>query len=137
MVASMRITVRGWGRDLGETEIMSGALADAETPDGSYSRGKTYLKVENPNSSMTKVRVSTSTEVHLGGRYLLHVELSRNDIAQLFYETHSGDMVRMFRSFIADEEKQRYAHQLERLAQMDERRRQRLAQEEQTEPHGS
>jgi hypothetical protein len=115
----MRITVRGWGRDQGETTIMSAALADAESPGGTYSRGKLYKKVEYPeNRRLTKVRISTSAEVRLGGNYLLHVELSRREIAQLFYDTHSGAMVRMIRSFIEDEERQEHARKLERLREL-------------------
>ena len=122
----MRITVRGWGRDQGETTIMSAALSDAETPEDSYSRGKLYTKVEYPeNKRLTKVRISTSAEVRLGGNYLLHVELSRSEIAQLFYDTHSGAMVRMVRSFIEDEERQEH---VERLA-----RHRRLLEEAQAE----
>ena len=112
----MRITVRGWGRDQGETTIMSAALAGAETPEGKYSRGKLYKKVEYPeHRRLTKVRISTSAEVRLGGNYLLHVELSRSEIAQLFYDTHSGDMVRMVRSFIENEERQERQLELEQL----------------------
>lgn len=115
----MRITVRGWGRDQGETVIMNAALAEAENPGGSYSRGKLYKAVEYPDARrLTKVRISTSTEVRLGGTYLLHVELSRKEIAQLFYETHSGAIVRMIRSFIEDEESKDYARQLERLRKL-------------------
>jgi hypothetical protein len=126
----MRITVRGWGRDQGETTIMSAALSDAETPDGSYSRGKLYKKVEYPeNKRSTKARISTSAELRLGGNYLLHVELSRSEIAQLFYDTHSGAMVRMVRSFIEDEERQEAVRALERIAQREDRRR--LTDEEQ------
>jgi hypothetical protein len=134
----MRITVRGWGRDQGEREIMSAGLADAESPAGSYSRGKVYKAVLNQEDRRkTKVRVSTSTELRLGGTYLLHVELSRREIAQLFYETHSGSMVRMVRSFIEEEASEDRALLLQQMARLDERRRQRLAQEEQAEPHGS
>jgi hypothetical protein len=80
----MRITVRGWGRDLGETTIMSGGLTGAESPGGKYSRNKLYKAVEYAdNPRLTKVRISTSAEVRLGGTYLLHVELSRKEIAQL------------------------------------------------------
>jgi hypothetical protein len=129
----MRITVRGWGRDVGETEVMSAPLLDAESPSGSYSRGTLYKTVEYPDHRrMTKVRVSTSTELRLGGTYLLHVELSRAEIAQLFFDTHSGDVVRMFRSFMEDEARAEHARWLERLAQHDERRRQRLAEKEHT-----
>jgi hypothetical protein len=130
----MRITVRGWGRDLGETEIMDAALEDAEIPEGNYSRSKVYKKVLNPEDRRrTKVRVSTGTEVRLGGTYLLHVELSRKEIAQLFYDTHSGSMVRMFKAFLDEEDREDRARVLEQLAQYDERRRQRLAQKPQAE----
>jgi hypothetical protein len=135
----MRIVVRGWGRDQGEKEIMNAPLGDAEEgPSDRYTRGKIYLNVQYPHiRHMAKVRVSTSAELRLGGNYLLHVELSRKEIAQLFYETHGGDIVRMFRSFVDDEERQEAARRLELLAQYDERRRQRLAQKEQTEEDGS
>ena len=130
----MRITVRGWGRDLGETEIMSAALADAVgalDEGGRYSRGKLYKKVLNPEDRrITKVRISTSAEVRLGGTYLLQVELSRKEIAQLFYESHSGSMVRMLRSFIDEEDNEDRARQLAELARLHERRRQRLAEVE-------
>ena len=129
----MRISVRGWGRDQGEKEIMNSPLEDAEIdPSDRYTRGKTYLTIDYPKSRRSTVRVSTSTELRLGGRYLLRVELSRKEIAQLFYETHGGDIVRMFQSFIEDEERQYDARRLERLAQYDEHRRQRLAQQEQS-----
>lgn len=122
----MRIAVRGWGRDQGEKEIMNSALAEAETETfDRYTRGKTYLAVQYPKSRRSTVRISTSTELRLGGRYLMHVELNRDEIAQLFFETHGGDIVRMFRTFMADEERQRGARQLEWSAQYDERRRQR------------
>lgn len=126
----MQISVRGWGRDVGETEIMSGDLHEAETLEegGRYSRGKVYKKILNPeNRRRTKVRISTSTEVRLGGTYLLQVELTRKEIAQLFYETHSGSIVRMLRSFINEEDREDAAQVLERLSEMQERRGQRLA----------
>ena len=43
----MRIKVRGWGRDLGETVIMNTELADARGSSddgGRYSRGNLYKK---------------------------------------------------------------------------------------------
>jgi|SRR5215813_8009007 len=131
----MRIIVRGWGRDQGEREIMNASLEDAEVETGgNYTRGSTYLHVEYEDiPRMTKVRISTSTELRLGGSYLLQIQLSRNEIAQLFYKTHSGDVVRMFRSFIEDEERQAAARRLEQIAQYEERRRQRLAQKGQEE----
>jgi hypothetical protein len=130
----MRITVRGWGRDQGETTIMSAALADAESGGDTYSKGKLYKTVDYPESrGFTKVRISTSAEVRLGGNYLLQVELNREELAQLFYDTHSGAMVRMVRSFIEDEERQEHVRLLERMAQRNERKQLRSAQEEQAE----
>ena len=128
----MRIVVRGWGRDQGETEIMNSPLGDADTgPTESYTRGETYLRIVSPEvRNLTKARVSTSTTVRLGGNYLLQVELTRKEIAQLFYKTHEGDMVRMLRSFIEDEESEEHARKLDRLAEFSERRRQRLAQKD-------
>jgi hypothetical protein len=124
----MRITVRGWGRDLGETEIMNASLDEAVAPpEGSYSRGRVYKKVLNPeNRRRTSLRISTGTEVRLGGTYLMHVDLSRKEIAQLFFETHNGSMVRMFKAFIEEEDAEDRADMLQKLAQMDERRRQRM-----------
>jgi len=128
----MRITVRGWGRDEGKKEIMHAGLADAETgPVERYSRDKIYLTVENRESrSRTSVRVSTHAELRLGGNYLLQVELSRKEIAQLFFDTHSGAMVRMIQSFIQEEDREDRARLLEQMAQLDEHRRQRLATKE-------
>jgi hypothetical protein len=122
----MRITVRGWGRDLGETVIMNAPLSEAEVPPGKYSIGKIYTEVlHRENRRNTSLRISTGTEVRLGGTYLMHVELSRKEIAQLFFETHNGSMVRMFKAFIEEEDVEDRAEMLRRLAQMDERRRQR------------
>jgi hypothetical protein len=123
----MRITVRGWGRDVGETEIMNASLAEAVGhPEGNYSRGQVYKTVLNPeNRRRTSLRISTGTEVRLGGTYLMHVDLSRREIAQLFFETHNGSMVRMFKAFMEEEDAEDRAEMLQRFAQMDERRRQR------------
>ena len=83
------------------------------------------------------MRISTSAEVRLGGTYLLQVELSRKEIAQLFYETHSRSMIRMLRSFIDEEDNKDRAQQLAELAQLYERRRQRLAEMERCESNDS
>jgi hypothetical protein len=130
----MRIIVRGWGRNQGETTIMSAALANAESPGDTYQRDKVYKTVEYPeHPRLTKVRVSTGAELRLGGNYLLHVELTRKEIAQLFFDTHSSAMVRMIRSFIEEEEREDLAHLRELIAERDERRRRRFAQEEKAE----
>jgi hypothetical protein len=128
----MRIKVRGWGRDQGEKVLMDAALSEAGEPENNtYSRGTTYLQIDNKDSRRWRqARISTSADLRLGGSYLLQVELSRYEIAQLFFATHSGEMVRMVQSFILEEERQATARHLARLAEMDERRRQRLAKAE-------
>jgi hypothetical protein len=105
----MRVTVRGWGRDHGETEIVNVTLGDAEeSGPASYYLGQGYLRVENANlPKMAKAKLSAGTEpLRLGGRYLFRVELSRAEIAKLFYATHQSDLVQTFRSLLEDEERQ-------------------------------
>jgi hypothetical protein len=107
--AIMRVTVRGWGRDHGETEIVNVALGEAtDSGPGSYYLSEGYLRVENAYlPKMAKAKLSAGTErLHLGGRYLLGVELSREEIAKMFYATHKGDLVQMFKSLLEDEERQ-------------------------------
>jgi hypothetical protein len=117
----MRITVRGWGRDLGETVILSEDLESADEAPGTYSKGKLYKKVLEPeNKRRTKVRISSGIEVRLGGSYLMHVELSRREISRLFFETHNGAMVRMINSFIDEEDRE---DELRRLQERIERRK--------------
>jgi len=126
----MRITVRGWARDLGETEIVNAALADAETPPDRLSQGKLYKRLDQPeNKRFTKVRLFTSSDLRLGGTYLVQLELSRKEIAELFFDTHKGAMTRMIQSFIEDEEREDRAQLLAEIAQRSERRRQRVARE--------
>jgi hypothetical protein len=129
MEANMQITVRGWSRDLGETVVLSGGLDGAEEPQGTYSKGKLYKKVVNPeNKRFTKVRISSGVEVRLGGSYLMHVELSRKEIANLFFETHNGAMVRMIKSFLDEEAREEREEELIALRARIERRK-RISEE--------
>lgn len=125
----MQITVRGWSRDLGETVVLSGGLAEAVEPEGTYSKGMLYKKVVNPeNKRFTKVRISSGVEVRLGGSYLMHVELSRKEIADLFFETHNGAMVRMIKSFLDEEAREEAVQALAAIHERNERRK-RIAAE--------
>jgi hypothetical protein len=124
MEVTMRITVRGWGRDLGETVILSEGLDAAEEVGETYERGKLYKKVLEPeNKRRTKVRISSGIDVRLGGRYLMHVELSRQEISRLFFETHTGAMVRMIKSFIEEEAREDREEDLAALRARIERRK--------------
>lgn len=119
----MRISVRGWGRDAGETVLVNHHLSHAQEPgDRRLSREQLYKKIIDPeNRTRTKVRISTSAELRLGGTYLLRLELSRKEIAQLFFETHSGAMVRMIKSFVEDENKEDRAQEIERHRRLTEK----------------
>jgi hypothetical protein len=128
----MHISVRGWGRDLGKTTLLDASLLGAETlgEGEGYHKGKLYKKVLNPeHRRLTQVRISAGTEVRLGGNYLLEVELTRKEIAELFFETHGGSMTRMIRSFIDEEQREEYARSVNRMAELAELRQKRLAAE--------
>jgi hypothetical protein len=108
MEAIMRVTVRGWGRDHGESEIINVKLGDtAQDADGYRYLGQGYLRFENEYlPKMAKAKLSAGTEpLRLGGRYLLGVELSRDEIAKLFFATHKGDLVELFKSLLEDEQR--------------------------------
>ena len=89
-------------------------------------------------TSLAKAKLSAGTEpLRLGGRYLLKVELSRDEIAKLFFATHHGDIVRTFKSLLEDEERQAeeedQRQEAERRAAMLARHRRLAAQRERRE----
>jgi hypothetical protein len=107
----MRILVSGWSRNQGNKDIMDTSLEDVPVADEKidhYSWDQTYLQIREPIApwypSGPMVRVSVGTKLNLGGSYLLRVELSRKEIARLFYLTHPGvreldDILRLFAKF--------------------------------------
>ena len=137
----MRVTVRGLGRDHGEKEIVNIGLMDPEeSSDGSYyPLLECYVRVENAYlPKMAKAKLSVGTQpLRLGGQYLLGVELSREEIAKLFFATHKGDLVVMFKSLLEDEarqaEEEERRREAEQRAAMLERHRQRMARNERRE----
>ena len=104
----MRVTIRGWGRDHGEKEIVDVKLGDTQHPTGeSYWLDTGYWLIENPYLPWAKAKLSAGTEpLRLGGRYLLTIALSREETAKLFFSTHGGDLVRTFKSLFENEERQ-------------------------------
>jgi hypothetical protein len=113
MEDTMRVTIRGARRNQGEKEIMDAELENAETVTGSFRAAwdGLYLQVDKRKPPpyglhLAKVRIYTTTPgLRLGGTYFLTVELSHYEIAELFYKTHHGEMVRMIRSFIEGEQR--------------------------------
>jgi hypothetical protein len=87
----MLISVNGWGRDHGTKEIIEDDLARAQIRIG-HSKKEAYLQVvrsAGKYSATTNVVISKGTSLRLNGDYVVHAELSQNEIARLFYLTHS------------------------------------------------
>jgi hypothetical protein len=82
----MRVVVRGWSRDRGETEIMNTRLASMPAaPDNvSYKKEEACLQVVKIGH-LTKVHVWAGADLNLNGSYQTHLELDRHDIGRLFY----------------------------------------------------
>jgi hypothetical protein len=109
----MRVTARGWSRDHGEKELLNCevAYADIDEEVGRYSRGKTYFEVirwvqqlyRNRRKVNYTVRISAHAELNLSGSYLVQLELSRAEIARLFYETNGDqglpELLKLFSEF--------------------------------------
>lgn len=102
----MRISVRGWGRDHGEMELIDTHVSDMSVMQegGKYHWGSTFLQIITKRygrpSLHPKARMSAGAKLNLGGRYLVHVELSDTEIEQLFYQTRGPlsrhDIARQF-----------------------------------------
>lgn len=97
----MQVTVRGWSRDHGKKPVLEAELNTDDVIEGpieSFSRGKTYFQVNRSVRQLTRgrrkvdyrIKVSSHAELNLSGSYLVQLDLSRNEIARLFYLTN-GD----------------------------------------------
>jgi hypothetical protein len=111
--ALMRVAVRGWSRDHGETEIVNTDQLDdmPVAPSGSISLkpGETYLQVSKSRSSCT-VHVWGDAKLNLNGSYMTHVELDRRDIARVFYlaygDRKSDEIIRLLDAYREQEKQQ-------------------------------
>jgi hypothetical protein len=100
MGAFMKVTARGWSRDHGEKAVLSAGLTyeDVSEEVESLEAGKTYFQIKREVQQLSRgrrrvrcsARVSSHAELNLNGSYLVQLELSREEIARLFYLTH-GD----------------------------------------------
>ena len=89
----MRITARGWKRDSGPTLIMDHKLAGAarrENPN-SYKQNDLYL---DRTTGGVELKIGPA-QLTLGGRYQIQVELSNEDIVELFLSL-SADVSKYF-----------------------------------------
>jgi hypothetical protein len=91
----MRILIRGWGRDHGETEVVDAPISDLTEVDR-YSWDTAYLHEVKIYRGL-RFRVSTGAKLNCSGRYLLHVELRKSEIEELYCQTHGVmDIARLF-----------------------------------------
>jgi hypothetical protein len=96
----MKVTARGWSRDHGKKDLLNAELAyeDVSEDVKSFQQGKAYFQVKRDVQELPQgrrrvrytARVSSHAELNLNGSYLVQLELSRQEIARLFYLTH-GD----------------------------------------------
>jgi hypothetical protein len=78
----MKFTARGWNRDMGQNEIASIDLSQSSIRrDGTYniSLNQTAL-----NSAYYDVTIRWGKKLHFTGNYLMKLELTRDDVVQLF-----------------------------------------------------
>jgi hypothetical protein len=76
----MRITARGWKRDSGPTVIMNYDLSEAQADVGLYYPDILYL---DHTEKGVDLRVGP-VPLTLGGKYQVEVQLTREDITDLF-----------------------------------------------------
>jgi hypothetical protein len=95
----MKVTARGWSRDHGAKNVLSAELAyeDVSEDVTTFQQGRTYFQVKRDVQELPRgrrrvgctARVSSHAELNLNGSYLVQFELSREEIARLFYLTHA------------------------------------------------
>jgi hypothetical protein len=106
----MRVTARGWSRDHGKKDVLTAELAyeDVSEDVKTFQQGKTYFQIKRDVQELPRgrrrvrytTRVSSHAELNLSGSYLVQLELSREEIARLFYLTHGDaelpELIRFF-----------------------------------------
>src|SRR5262245_46031011 len=96
----MRLTVSGWARDCGTTEIFDiDVVTEARTVTGKFrfGPGDPVLAVEasfhpSAQGAPRAVTLHCHTHLRLGGDYDLKVSLTKWEIARLFYLTHPREI---------------------------------------------
>lgn len=97
----MRVTARGWARDMGRKTLISSSLTTEHLEAAEierYERNRVYFTVDRDvlvgprgrRRTFLTAKVAAHAELNLNGSYLIELELSRDEIARLFYLTN-GD----------------------------------------------
>ena len=115
----MQVTVRGWARDMGRKPILECEMLQEDIVEeiDRLERGKTYFEVRQEVTHKSRGRrkvsytakVSAHAELNLNGSYLVQLELSRDEIARLFYLTNGDRGLPDILNFFSDL-KQQEAH---------------------------
>lgn len=97
----MKIQIRGWKRDHGAKEIVSGDLNEAVRDDDGvnlYAQDKVYVRrlrervSLNPKSRIEeRIRISTSAQVTMNGRYQIQCDYTKSEIDRMFQMVHAND----------------------------------------------
>ena len=97
----MQVSIRGWSRDHGPKQLLSAELwlDDVGQGEHDYEWKETYIDVirnerQRPRGKKTiyhTVRVTGSEELNLNGKYMVQLELDRDEIERLFYLTHGAE----------------------------------------------
>lgn len=108
----MKVTARGWSRDHGAKDILSAELAyeDVSEDVKAFEQRRTYFQVKRSVQELSRgrrrvrytTRVSSHAELNLNGSYLVQLELSREEIARLFYLTHADAELPQLISFFSE-----------------------------------
>ncbi len=93
----MRLTATGWDKNHGEREIFADDLTKPQT-----------ARIDGNGSSVPGAVISNVAPTIMNGNYLWRVELEAEEVARLFYLTHSdkslNDLTTMFAAFGAEQE---------------------------------
>src|SRR6266702_1623491 len=123
----MLISVNGWGRDHGTKEIIEDDLTRAQIATG-HSKKEAYVQVvRSVAGAPANVVISKGASLRLNGDYVVHAEFSQNEIARLFYLTHSDkDLHALIGSFAEFKKEQDDAAEAEAKRQAAEAAKKRI-----------
>ena len=84
---AVRVSARGYRRNGGERTILAEEIILAEAQkDGESARPHTFYIKKDKNDGSINMRIGPRSLSGFGGEYTLHVQLTENEVAKLFWE---------------------------------------------------
>jgi hypothetical protein len=84
---AVRVSARGYRRNGGERTILADEIILAKTQeDGERMLPYTFYIKKDKNDGSINMRIGPRSLSGFGGHYMLHVQLTENDVAKLFWE---------------------------------------------------